>query len=483
MQIRHSELEIPLNDPFKNDALDRKKLEPPLTQFITQSSGSFVLALDAAWGSGKTTFLKMWKTKLTDAGHACLYLNAWQTDFAKEPLVAIVGELTKAINTFAPSGRKGVVLRKTVKKAQTIAGSIFKRLISLGIKVATHGILDLEPAIEKAFADTASSIVEEDRIKEYEKSKSEIESFIKTLAKISSQVAELNPSAKVVVIIDELDRCRPTYAIELLERVKHLFDGSGVVFILGIDRSQLNHSIRSIYGSGFDATGYLRRFIDLDYRLPEPKAGDYYSHLFKRFGIEELLSKRKTPSDLNEQEQLESYLGGLMSAARMSLRVQEQIFARLRIVLQTVPTNKEYYPIILSFLLFVREWDNDTYMNIVEGKTNFDDLLPRIKALPSIKEVSQKIDQEVIEAHLLVGLTELGSTNPLWSDYERLVNSDPTAASAHANTQKAHRIIGFTRHLQFSNCHSYRIAGFKDTVERLALTNNFVSHDDDLKNS
>jgi hypothetical protein len=80
-----------------------------------------------------------------------------------------------------------------------------------------------------------------------------------------------------------------------LEQVKHLFDASGVVFILGIDRSQLNHSIRSLYGSEFDATGYLRRFIDLDYRLPEPEVGDYCAYLFEVFDINELIKYRIRP--------------------------------------------------------------------------------------------------------------------------------------------------------------------------------------------
>jgi ABC-type sulfate/molybdate transport systems ATPase subunit len=102
MLIRQSELEIPENDPFQYDALGRKELEPPLTQFINQALSPFTLALDGSWGSGKTTFLKMWKLKLQDAGHICLYLNAWENDFIQEPLVAVVGELSQAIKDLEP---------------------------------------------------------------------------------------------------------------------------------------------------------------------------------------------------------------------------------------------------------------------------------------------------------------------------------------------------------------------------------------------
>ena len=73
---------------------------------------------------------------------------------------------------------------------------------------------------------------------------------------------------KIVFFIDELDRCRPTFAIELLEVIKHLFDIENFVFIISIDKEQLSHSVSTVYGQGMDTIGYLRRFFDLDYRLP-----------------------------------------------------------------------------------------------------------------------------------------------------------------------------------------------------------------------
>ncbi len=228
MQIRHAKLEIPPDDPFKNDALGRKDLEPPLTQFVTQASGSFVLALDASWGSGKTTFLKMWQVKLQQEGHACLYLNAWENDFAPDPLIAIIGELTNAINKFADlsdqEGKTSKAIKENMEKARKIAMVIGKRLIFGGIKLATYGVLDLDSNMEKTVVETGTDILEdrtkdnkkskiEDLIIDYEECKAEIENFKEILAKIATQVESLKTSAKVVIIIDELDRCRPTYAI------------------------------------------------------------------------------------------------------------------------------------------------------------------------------------------------------------------------------------------------------------------------------
>jgi hypothetical protein len=475
MQIRHNKPEIPPDDPFKNDALGRKDLEPPLTQFVTQASGSFVLALDASWGSGKTTFLEMWKVKLSQAGHACLYLNAWQNDFAQDPLIAIIGELTKAIEDFAKqSGETESALKEQMEKTRQFAQSLLKRLLPLGLKIFTHGLLDIkEAAIEKAIVDATSS-AGEDLIKNYEKGKSEIENFREAIGDLASQVASLNPSAKVVIIIDELDRCRPTYAIELLERIKHLFDVSGVVFILGIDRSQLNHSIRSLYGSEFDATGYLRRFIDLDYRLPEPQAGDYCDYLFKYFGINELMQIKSNRNSGYEIDLLKCSLGGLMSAAKMSLRVQEQTISRLRIVIQTIPRHEPVYGNILSLLLFLKEWNTNMYADIIEERIDLDRIIPQIEALPKIDERSRNfINIGTIEAYFLLILSELGMPHlvqPRLDAYKRLDTSVATT-----EVEKAQQVI--QTYGKFSN-HGYVNTGFRETVKRIAITNNFVSYGD-----
>jgi hypothetical protein len=473
MLIRQIDLEIPIDDPFQNDALNRKELEPPLTQFVTQASGPLVLALDGSWGSGKTTFLKMWQVKLDEIGHACLYLNAWKTDFAQEPLIAVVGELSSSIESFAPIGQEGDVLRKHMKKARKIAESIAKRSIPLGVKLATLGILDTQDLTEKVISDFTSEIVAE-RIKDYESGKSEIEEFRKSLIYLSEEISKIKSyiPTKVVIIIDELDRCRPIYAVQLLERIKHLFDVPGLVFILGIDRSQLSHSIKALYGTDFDAQGYLRRFIDLDYRLPEPKIGNYCEYLFRCFGINELMTKRQTQNKQYELENLRSFLGGLMSAASMSLREQEQIVARLSVVLQTIPPNHFLFEITLSIFLFLREHNREIYLSLIEGKTDIETILSYIEQLPRINEVFKDIDPKLIEAYLLAGLTELGINSSRLDEYQKLVHS----GSNEPNCHKAWAILENIKTI--NNRFSYGGAGFRATAQRLALTSPFVTYDD-----
>lgn len=463
IQTRQPELEIPSEDPFRNDVLSRDELEPPLTEFVTQASGPLVLALDGAWGSGKTTFLKMWQVKLEEKGHICLYINAWETDFCKEPLIAVVGELSSKIEKFEAE-KQGIEFQDQMKKAQQVALSIVKRSIPALIKLATSGILDLKDFPEKVVADLASDIVE-DRIKDYENGKSEIEEFRKSLRNLTFEISRLSSdtTSKLIIIIDELDRCRPSYAVELLERIKHLFDVPGIVFVIGINRLQLSHSIRAIYGSGFDANEYLRRFIDLDYRLPDPKPKEYCSHLFAMLNINKLVSKRSINQNhpSTELNDLRYVLSTLMSAANMSLRTQWQIIARLSVILQTIPSTESLFRFALTTMLFLREFSHEKYSLLLEGKIDIDDLIHVICELFNSSEEHISIK---IEAILLGFAHELNLASTRLSQYERLLSSDPENPVSIRGKQVCDE-------LRFiNNCRS----GCKITAKRIEIANNFI---------
>lgn len=381
MKITSPELEIPTEDPFKNDALKRAELEPPLSEIVTQPEDPFVLAIDGAWGTGKTTFIKMWKAKLELRNHLCLYFNAWETDFAVDPLVALIGELEAAVKL---DEQKKPALSKAFDKVKKIGESVLRHSIPGMVRLATAGAVELSPAVEAELAGAAASFAEE-QLRTYQESKKSLKAFRERLTELAESVQELanDPSAKLVFFVDELDRCRPTYAIEVLERIKHLFDVPGVVFVLGVDRSQLSHSVRSVYGQDFDATGYLRRFIDLDYVLPEPPPGSYCEHLYKAFGIHETLLQHNPG---NKTHSFLAMLSSAASAARLSLRDQRQIVARLRLVLQMIPLKDCLFEYPLAALLFLRQWRRELYEGVVSGTIAWKSLHEAIETLDQKEE-------------------------------------------------------------------------------------------------
>ena len=98
IRIQPPEIPIPDDDPFANDLLDRKKQVDILTRVVQTIEGPCAIAVDAPWGAGKTTFLKMWAQQLRRQGFPIVEFNAWETDYSGDPFVALASEITKNID-------------------------------------------------------------------------------------------------------------------------------------------------------------------------------------------------------------------------------------------------------------------------------------------------------------------------------------------------------------------------------------------------
>jgi hypothetical protein len=139
----------------------------------------------------------------------------------------------------------------------------------------------------------------------------ESELLEKFRAELTAAVAQLpvaGKEPKLVVFIDELDRCRPNFAIELLERIKHLFDIPNIIFVLSIDKQQLEASTAAVYGAAINAAEYLRRFIDLEYGIPAANSKRYTENLIKRFDLDPVFAERKDQKSHTTKIILSSFL-------------------------------------------------------------------------------------------------------------------------------------------------------------------------------
>jgi hypothetical protein len=141
--------------------------------------------------------------------------------------------------------------------------------------------------------------------------------------------------------VDELDRCRPPFAVALLERVKHLFAVPGVVFVLGVHVTQLGNAVRALYGTGIDAEGYLRRIIDLTFTLPSPDADAFSRHLIASYDITEVVDAYGKPVGGDEpSEELRAHFAGLVGAAGLTLRDQAACFFQLNYLLRSLDSSR-----------------------------------------------------------------------------------------------------------------------------------------------
>lgn len=281
INFRKDDIAVNNRDPFENDKLDRKKQVENLTNLLNNVKGEFVLCVNGPWGSGKTTFIKMWQYYLEKKEYNTIYFNAWENDFAEDPLIPI-------INEFISNGKEDNLSKE---KVIILSKKIFKVVAPATMKIATAGILDIDKinsvvtseSIKKVLSNVTNDFIDE-KFKEHEKTKDVIKEFKEQLSEYVNKIVKKSEEntepleSKLVFFIDELDRCKPTFAVNLLERLKHVFGIEEVVYVISIDKEQLGKTLSCIYGNGFNANGYLSRFFDLEYILPD-KSNVYLEYL------------------------------------------------------------------------------------------------------------------------------------------------------------------------------------------------------------
>ncbi|WP_457594023.1 KAP family P-loop NTPase fold protein [Hydrogenimonas sp.] len=333
MILKHKAIEIPNDDVFRNDALGRKDVIENLSTLVLNTGDPFVLSVDGKWGSGKTTFVKLWKAHL-EAEHnlETIYFSAWESDYFEEPLVAILGEISIFLEKLVPENLYSEKSKK-FRKLQEAGLKIIKKAAPAMLNGMTAGLLDFEKGFEKASSALSEEIGKE-LVSQFTKEKSIREDFEKAL----KEALQLLPDNKpLIVFIDELDRCRPLYAIQLLERIKHFFGVERIIFVLSIDKEQLGESIRSQYGA-IDTDNYLRRFIDLQFMLPEPDIEKFCDYLYRHYDVERILSEKGIRSGVDRWDPVHflSFIKIFSKAFELSLREIEQLFLKLDIVFKTL---------------------------------------------------------------------------------------------------------------------------------------------------
>lgn len=247
------------------DKLERRIYAEYLYFYLKEKGkeNNTVINLNAEWGAGKTFFVKRMYNSLKNH-HPCIYIDAWKQDFSDDAFLTLFSSLITQIERYA--GKIDARLQKTASSIGRFTKGILPEILAGLIK--NYSGTDISDITKTA----AELMLAEHK----EKS----EAIIK-LKKELSFWAELSFkkgfTAPVFIFIDELDRCRPNYAISLLEIVKHIFNVDKFVFIISTDTNQLQHSIKNIYGNEFGANDYLSRFFHRRFSLKAPDINDLIS--------------------------------------------------------------------------------------------------------------------------------------------------------------------------------------------------------------
>lgn len=388
--------ESPISEQWEGDHLHRVEVAKFLTIYLNSiyhednpevNAGHFVLNLNASWGQGKTFLISKWAEDLKQARFPVVTFDAWKNDFSKDPLVGFIAELEKSLDPWldyvAPAQALMDNVIETAKKlinvsarlaGGPIAGQIVENLTGLDIagQVADKASDYAEKALSQ-HKDTQSLIA---------KFKIDLRNLLEAIQLQKQNDPNCLVQLPLYIFVDELDRCRPTYAIELLENIKHLFGVKGVFFIVATNKEQLCHSIRAVYGSDFDSSAYLGRFFDQEYTLPDPDNVRFANHLFAKYKLDEegrlfvsIKKNHQTPGN-----HLAHVFALFSEAFDLPLRDQEQTMHRLKAILSAYHNDPIYFD-YLVFLLMLQKRSESLFADMCEGISDWAEFEHRLRKI------------------------------------------------------------------------------------------------------
>jgi len=274
--IRDSEFsEEAISKFVRTDSVGRNGYLSNILGALNSIEKSTYISIDAGWGAGKTVFMKEIEylnycaldmfsapglslellTTFQDK-YVVFYYNAWENDYHSDPLQSLLFSLIDKLYT--DDARKD--------KVKILAKSAVKNIAKSTVKSLTHNIVDIDKINE---AETVDGLVSSITVVNERKNA------------VTDIINEILPSGKkLLFIVDELDRCKPEFAVNLMEVMKHYYSDNNLVFLLSTNNRQLVHTVKKYYGDGFDGYGYLDKLYDLILELPPVDIEKYsYSQL------------------------------------------------------------------------------------------------------------------------------------------------------------------------------------------------------------
>ncbi len=345
--------------PFAENLL--KTMEDGASSFIHDINKveGFTMSLNALFGNGKTTFLKMFehfiKTEKKE-DYSVLFINAWKSDFYKEPVITILSELVSFIK----------VEQSQDTEIKNLISRITKAIGEIGNQVIRNKAgFDLKEIVQSS----KNGKLGEDILKNFEHRKK----VIKSIKEIISKYTEISRK-KLLIIVDELDRSRPDYAVHFLEDMKHFFDIKNTLFLVAVNREQMEATVKCLYGQELNFDGYYRKFFTLEKDLPDPykEAQQFIDNLITK-------SKVEIVKEAAEEHKFK-HVYFLCKMFKLTLR-EVEIFIRFfeMILGHSQKTSTLVYFDAYSFFICLFLKDKNTFKKIINEEFTVPDFIEFIK--------------------------------------------------------------------------------------------------------
>ncbi|WP_201583092.1 KAP family NTPase [Psychrobacter jeotgali] len=307
------------------DEFRRKSIAEKAIKLLKSDIDISPMVIDGSWGTGKTEFChKLINLMKEDDTHNIIYIDAFKADHINEPLMTVLAEIIK---TLPEDSTRENFIKKVLPAIRFGLKSLAKAGVSHLLRqdfsdVAENFNEEIENATDKAIDATAELIL---------KDHVEAEHNLKTLQAALTAIATDNP---IIVFVDELDRCRPNFAIDMLEIIKHTFDVKNVSFVLITNTQQLRASINHCYGQAVDAQRYLDKFIKFRFELSILSDRSVHSPIIasKQHFFTLASEKQCLPDDCLNGDYFRGAIEHLIRHQSLSLREIETLILHIQIV-------------------------------------------------------------------------------------------------------------------------------------------------------
>lgn len=367
-----------LTNIFIEDPLKRTESILSLVRWINQIDDSKIVSIEGNWGSGKTVavkqlelvckknnIIKEWYEKhkkdfteeykvLKIDDYRCdtfkvMYYNAWENDSSESPLLNLVYNLATENGIEIRDEKVGINFFKIINDLFSVAKTVRPELKVIDFLLQYIEVKDTDE--RKAF----KTVKDERTIHDV------IELFIK----------KISYGKKIVIVIDELDRCRPEFALKLIESIKHYFNIDNVITLLVMNKREMCSIIKKYYGDGFNSDEYLDKVVDLHLQLPEIDKKNYLLYLLGNGSYNAVIveSMLNTIKKYNlDMRQINRFLGAVNSVIPIDVIVGNRGIVK-NFYTDDISATINYFmrSYMIVYMIGLRLFDSNLYESLING--------------------------------------------------------------------------------------------------------------------
>lgn len=399
--LRPDCFEVPEENPYQHDALDRREFANSLSKLIQFGSGSGVIALDGGWGSGKTSFVKMWAQDARNRGHVVAVLNAWDGDYQGTALKFIAVRLAAELKETFPIKncniwwyhtkrwfcRNRAQVYNTIKAGAKLVAAVDGGATSTSLHVVTRLVASLDSVTGDMGTDA----------KLLERIRYDLRSASRWIDEGSRQKPEQNGEAmRLIIVVDELDRCRPDYAVQFMETLMHVFEVDHVTFVVAVNMEQLQHTVMGIYGSGFDGLGYLERFFDIRLSLPSGSRREFVENSVEHSRLAQFFGSDLPSDPASTNITASALLIYMFTHSSISLREIQKALRHLQIMLLFNRDSLGDKALGAVALLALRAIERRSYEALETGMRGRSDALVSLASALGTRSLDKKEESQLL---------------------------------------------------------------------------------------